>query len=135
MIVLTKINNFSQIMCIDDYQFRHFSGLNSKEWRRFIFINEDDIEKAFLVNISQFQEEEKVALDKIIVHLSNKGLPICGRSFHWLKHNVCIESGSYCKVPFWTLADKEIIFHSIKTIEQSENINFSGFSEISCMEG
>lgn len=43
------------IMCVDDYEFRHFSARREKICRKFVIINEDDVVKTFYVNISQFE--------------------------------------------------------------------------------
>ena len=32
-------------MCVDDYQFRHFSALRPKICRKFVFVNEEEFAK------------------------------------------------------------------------------------------
>ena len=63
-------------MCVDDYSFRHFSASRDKVCRKFVFVNEEDFAKTYYVNISQFEEVGDVALCKILIYLSSKGLNV-----------------------------------------------------------
>jgi hypothetical protein len=43
-------------MCVEnDYEFRHFTAKREKICKRFIFRNEEENERVFLVNVSQFE--------------------------------------------------------------------------------
>ena len=41
-------------MCVDDYEFRHFSAQRPKICRKFVFVNEEEFAKTYYVNVSQF---------------------------------------------------------------------------------
>lgn len=92
--------NIIVIMCVDDYEFRHFSARRGKICKKFIIINEDDVARTFYVNISQFEEHGEVALCKILIYLSTKGLVIENKKFYLPKFSAIIEPFTYCKIIF-----------------------------------
>jgi hypothetical protein len=77
-------------MCVDDYPFRHFSAERPKICRKFVFVNEEEFAKTYYVNISQFEEFGEVALCKILLYLSGKGLDIKDKKFFLPKFSVSI---------------------------------------------
>jgi hypothetical protein len=87
-------------MCVDDYEFRHFSARRDKVCRKFIIVNEEEFARTFYVNISQFEELGHVALCKILIYLSTKGLVIEGKKFYIPKFNAIIEPYTFCRIQF-----------------------------------
>lgn len=47
-------NIYTSSMCVDDYEFRHYTARREKICKRFLFRSEEGSERVFLVNISQF---------------------------------------------------------------------------------
>lgn len=92
-------------MCVDDYEYRHFTARREKVCRKFIIVNEDDFARTYFVNISQFEEHGEVALCKILIYLSTKGLVIKDKKFYLPKFNAIIEPYTFCKIIFEALDD------------------------------
>ena len=79
------------------------------------------MERAYLVNISEFEIFGNLCLCQVLMHLNKKGLNIKDYRFYLHKFDVTIEAGDRCKVPFNLFTDKEIVF-DMKRIED-ENLN------------
>ena len=75
-------------MCVEDYHFKHYLATKEKICRKFTFVKEGDNHRTFLVNISQFEEEnDNIALCKALVHLEEKGLNVDDYEFELPQFN------------------------------------------------
>jgi hypothetical protein len=73
-------------MCVDDYQEKSVKALRTKVCRRFVVEDEEEMSRAYYVNISQFEEEnEELALCKILIYLGKKGLVLDSKKFYMPK--------------------------------------------------
>lgn len=109
-------------MCVDDYAFRHFSAVRDKVCKKFVFVDEEEFAKTFYVNISQFEEFGDVALCKILIYLSSKGLNIENKKFYLPKFMAIIEPFTFCRIIFESLDEKEILLKVYPSDKDSEEI-------------
>ncbi len=87
-----------------------------------MFIDQEDNVKTYYVNISQFEEFGDVALCKILIYLSSKGLNIENKKFYLPKFTAIIEPFTFCRIIFESLDEKEIILKTYPMEKNSEEI-------------
>lgn len=101
MILHNKLIN----MLSEEYSERMKPIYSEKLNKKFIFNDEYDYKKTFIVNILDYiQPNEQVALCLIIHHLNSKGL-ITNRKFYLPKFKVIIEPNTQCLIDFSSLSD------------------------------
>ena len=110
-------------MCVDDYDGPHIPIVRPRACRRFIIEDEEEISHTYYVNISLFEEEnEEVALCRILFYLSNKGLIVNNRKFYLPKFKVIIQPFTFCKVKFDALNETNIYMKSYSESKENNDI-------------
>lgn len=109
-------------MCIDDYEFRHFSSRRAKVCRKFIVVNEEELSRTYYVNISQFEEYGNVTLCRILLYLSKRGLTIENKKFYIPKFQAIVKPFTNCIVRFDALDEKQILIKQYPIEKDDESI-------------
>ena len=110
-------------MCCDDITGMPLFPVREKMCKKFIITDEEEICRKFYVNISQFEERnEEIALCKLLMHLSSRGLIINNRKFYMPKFNAIIETKTFCRIRLKDLPEKEVVLKSYPKHKDNQDI-------------